>query len=81
MIMKCKTCELEFVPPRKNILNCSKWNVFIKAKNKPERLIKVASSESEQDDDEESESDEQNFDENSHLNQINFHAVKWNVEV
>ena len=58
MLMKCKTCELEFAPPRKNISNCPKCIVFRKV-NKPEETIKEAS-ESEQNDDEEGGSDEQN---------------------
>ena len=30
MIMKCKTCELELVPPRRDISNCNKCIVFFK---------------------------------------------------
>ena len=58
MLMKCKPCEKEFIPPRKNILICSMF-FFKKGKNKSEENIKEAS-ESEQNYEEESESDEQN---------------------
>ena len=34
MLMRCKTCSKEFVPPRKNVLNCSKCIMSKKAKNK-----------------------------------------------
>ena len=30
MLMKCKTREKEFIPPRKNILNCSTCIIFFK---------------------------------------------------
>ena len=40
--MKCKTCELEFIPPRKNVLNCSKCIIFKKAKNnQKEQVLKM----------------------------------------
>jgi len=57
--MKCKACEEEFTPPRKNLLNCPKRIVSKRVKNKHEEIIKEAS-DSEQNDDEENESDEQN---------------------
>jgi len=60
MLMKCKTCELEFTPPRKHILNCPKCIDFRKVKNTPEGTIKEASESEQNDDDEERESDEQN---------------------
>ena len=52
MLMKCKTCEREFIPPRKNISNCSKCIIFKKAKNKPEEESSKEESESEQNNDE-----------------------------
>ena len=61
--MKCKTCEKEFLPPRKNILNCSTCINLTKAKNKPEEEIIKEASDSEQNDDEENENDEHNEDE------------------
>ena len=51
MLMKCKTCEKEFIPPRKNILNCSKCIIF-KSKNKQEEGSIKEESESEQNHDE-----------------------------
>ena len=60
MLMKCKTCELEFAPPRNNILNCPTCIVFRNVKNEPEETMKEASESEQNDDDEESESDEQN---------------------
>ena len=63
MLRKCKTCENEFTPPRKNILNCCKCIIFSKAKSKAEEGHITEESESEQNDDEESESDEQNDEE------------------
>ena len=65
MLMKCKTCAKEFIPPRKNRLNCFKCIIFIKAKNQPEGASIKEESESEEnkDSNEESESDEQNDDE------------------
>ena len=64
MLMGCKTCSKEFIPPRKNVLNCSKCIIF-KAKNQPEGASIKEESESEENDkeNEESESDEQNDDE------------------
>jgi len=57
MLMKCKTCSKEFIPPRKNVRNCAKCIIFKKAKNiEEEASIK--------EDDEEIE-DETNNDSNS----------------
>jgi hypothetical protein len=36
MRVQCKTCEQEFTPPRKNVLNCRKCIGSI-LKNKPEK--------------------------------------------
>ena len=60
--MKCKTCSKEFIPPRRNILNCSKCMICKKAQNHPEGASSNAESESEENDkeNEEIESDEQN---------------------
>ena len=58
MLMKCKTCEKEFKPPRKNVLNCSKCVLFKKAKNKPEEERVKEESEREQNENGESEGDE-----------------------
>ena len=40
MLMKCKTCTKEFIPPRKNVRNCGKCIIFKKAKNMEEASIK-----------------------------------------
>ena len=64
MLMKCKTCSKEFVPPRKNVLNCSKCIILKKAKKQQEEASKEESDSEEHDkENEESESDEQNDDE------------------
>ena len=47
MLMKCKTCTKELVPPRKNISTCSKCIIF-KAKNQPEGASIKEESESEE---------------------------------
>ena len=60
MLMKCKTCEEEFIPPIKNILRVLK---LLFAKKKPEEENFEVASESEQNGDEYSERDEQNDDE------------------
>jgi len=62
--MKCKTCPTEFIPPRKNILNCSNVLLFKKQKNQPEGAAIREESESEQHDDEESESGQSDDEEN-----------------
>ena len=54
MLVKCKTCAKEFIPPRKNILNCSKC--VISSRKQPEGAASQQESESEPKDDEESES-------------------------
>ena len=59
MLIKCKTCTTEFIPPRKNILNCFKCIL----KKQPDGAAIKEESEREQYDDEESES-EQNDEEN-----------------
>ena len=40
MLMKCKTCTKEFIPPRKNVINCAKCIIYKKAKNMEEASIK-----------------------------------------
>ena len=40
MLMKCKTCSKEFIPPRKNVRNCAKRIIFKKQKNIEEASIK-----------------------------------------
>ena len=41
MLMKCKTCAKEFIPPIKNILNCSKCIIIKKEKpNQKEQPLK-----------------------------------------
>ena len=62
MLRKCKTCEKEFTPPRKNIFNCNKC-IILKSKKQPEEAAIKEESESEKHENEESESDEQNEDE------------------
>ena len=60
MLMKCRSCAKEFIPPRKNILNHSKC---ITMKEQPSKKNQKVN----KNDDEESES-EQNDDEDSEIN-------------
>ena len=40
MLMKCKTCEKEFVPARKYILNCNKCTILKNQKTKQKKTLK-----------------------------------------
>ena len=63
MLMKCKICANEFIPPRKIFSIVLNVLCFEKAKNKPEEESIKEETESEQNENEESESDEHNDDE------------------
>ena len=40
MLMKCKTCSKEFIPPKKNVKNCAKCISIKKVKNIDEDEVK-----------------------------------------
>ena len=65
MLMKCKTCSKEFVPPRRNVRNCAKCIIFKKAKNIEEASIKEDDDEEEVKVDEDEIEDETNNDSNA----------------
>ena len=89
MLMKCKTCSTEFIPPRKNVRNCAKCIIFKKARNTEEASVKEEEDGLEEvkvDEDEtnnESNASEQydedggavSTNEKTHLKQIYYHLV------